>query len=294
MQSELGPEISVVLPVFNGEEFLAQAIESVLTQTHPVKEIIVVDDGSTDQSLSLARRYEPRVRCISQQNQGASAARNAGIAAASGEWIAFLDADDYWLPSKIERQVAVIKEFPAAGLIYAGRLELEDGSFKKIEAKPPAWVKERILFENPLYPNTVLVRRSLMLKEPWNVKLNSSTDWNMFYRLSKLCDFACVKEPLSVYRRHNASLTNRNWRSVLHNARKVAREIRQDQPFLKRRLLHAKVHSRLSFSAAISAREQGSSEYFKYIAHSLITWPFPEPGRYKLFARMFVQRFAGR
>ena len=292
MQGELGLQISVVIPVFNGEEFLAQAIESVLAQSCPVKEIIVVDDGSTDQSISLARRYEPRVVCLSQKNQGPSAARNRGIEAASGDWIAFLDADDYWLPSKIEKQIAVIKASPQAGLVYSGRIELEEGLFRMVEAKPPEWIKDRILFENPLYPNTVLVRRSILLDEPWIGRFDSSEDWHLFYRLSRACNFAYVKEPLAVYRRHNASLTNRNWKYVLHRAHAVARVIRKDQPFLKRRLLHAKVHSRLSLSAAVSAREQGSPEYFKYIAHSLISWPFSKAGRYKLFARMFVQRFS--
>ncbi|MHC5184212.1 MAG: glycosyltransferase family 2 protein [Planctomycetota bacterium] len=104
--------ISVVIPVYNCGRYVARAIESVLNQTHPVQEIVVVDDGSTDNSSTVIESYETKVRYIYQQNAGASAARNAGIEAASGNWIAFLDADDEWLPNKIELQVGLLNSNP--------------------------------------------------------------------------------------------------------------------------------------------------------------------------------------
>lgn len=100
--------ISVVIPCYNGGEFLAEAIQSALAQTHPPCEVIVIDDGSTDDSASIAESFGPPVRVIRQRNQGESVARNRGIEAASGDWIAFLDADDVWMPSKLEQQLAVV------------------------------------------------------------------------------------------------------------------------------------------------------------------------------------------
>jgi glycosyltransferase involved in cell wall biosynthesis len=100
--------------VYNGEEYLAEAIESVLAQTHHSLEIIVIDDGSTDQSANIARSYK-EIQYIYQPNQGAAVARNTGLAAAQGEFIAFLDADDVWLPNKLKVQVEHLTKHPDVG-----------------------------------------------------------------------------------------------------------------------------------------------------------------------------------
>lgn len=107
--------VSVVIPVWNGERYLAEAIKSVLAQTHVDFELIVVDDGSTDQTATIAEDYarmDPRVRLVRQPNQGVAAARNTGLEVARGEWVACLDHDDLMLPHRLERQVAFIDEHP--------------------------------------------------------------------------------------------------------------------------------------------------------------------------------------
>ena len=104
---------TVIIPVHNGERYLAAAIRSVLAQTHPPAEILVVDDGSTDASASIARAFDPPVRVLTQANLGPAAARNLGVAHATGDLLAFLDADDLWLLYKLARQVQVLKRDPA-------------------------------------------------------------------------------------------------------------------------------------------------------------------------------------
>jgi glycosyltransferase involved in cell wall biosynthesis len=99
------PTVSAIIPVYNGERFLAEAIASVLAQTHHAVETIVVDDGSTDGSAEVAKRFEPRVRYVHQGNGGPAAAMNRGVEAATGGMVAFLAADDRWSPSKLERQL---------------------------------------------------------------------------------------------------------------------------------------------------------------------------------------------
>ncbi|MDQ3806198.1 MAG: glycosyltransferase family 2 protein, partial [Acidobacteriota bacterium] len=110
--------ISVIIPAYNAERFIAQTIESVHAQTLPVAEVIVVDDGSSDRTAEVARAL--RARVISQPNRGLSAARNAGLKAATQPWVALLDADDLWARSKIEHQWDAVRRCPAAGVVACG------------------------------------------------------------------------------------------------------------------------------------------------------------------------------
>lgn len=106
--------VSVIIPSYNSASILPEAIESVLSQSVAVDEIIVVDDGSTDDTAVVCRRFGRLVRCLRQENAGASAARNTGIAASHGDWLAFLDADDLWEPTKLELQLAALEQQPEA------------------------------------------------------------------------------------------------------------------------------------------------------------------------------------
>jgi glycosyltransferase involved in cell wall biosynthesis len=110
VSNESNKPVSVIIPVFNGERYLAEAIKSVLVQTSPPAEIIVVDDGSTDGSGEIVRRFSPSVRYLRQTNQGPATARNVGVNAAQGEMLAFLDADDLWLPGKLAKQSAMLQQ----------------------------------------------------------------------------------------------------------------------------------------------------------------------------------------
>lgn len=111
--ADSSPLVSVVIPVHDGERYLAEAIESVLAQTHPVLEVIVADDGSRDRSLEIARGFGERVRCLEAERSGPGPARNRGIAAAGGEYLAFLDCDDRWHPEKLERQLRLLADTEA-------------------------------------------------------------------------------------------------------------------------------------------------------------------------------------
>ena len=110
------PEVSVIIPTFNYGRFLEQAIQSVLGQTFQDFELIVVDDGSTDDTREVLARFESdrRVRCLFQANRGDAAARNTGILNAGGRYVAFLDSDDYWMPEKLERQLGIMRSDPTA------------------------------------------------------------------------------------------------------------------------------------------------------------------------------------
>src|SRR5256714_4033410 len=118
MNVEANRSVSVMIGVYNGPPYLPEAIESVLAQTHPASELIVVDDGSEDESGAIAESYGPPVRCIRQENGGMAAARNTAVREATGDYFAFLDADDRFRPDKLERQLAAFEDDPKLDIVY--------------------------------------------------------------------------------------------------------------------------------------------------------------------------------
>ena len=117
--------ISVIIPCFNNVKTIREAVESVLTQTLAPDEIIVIDDGSTDESLSILNEYKGKICILKNSHQERAVARNTGIRKAVSKWIAFLDADDTWLPLKLEKQVAVIEKNPEVSLCYTQAISID-------------------------------------------------------------------------------------------------------------------------------------------------------------------------
>lgn len=148
------PPVSVIIPVHNGEHFLAHALESVSAQTYRAHEVIVVDDGSTDASGNIAQARD-RVRYHRQENQGTGSARNAGVRLARGEFLAFLDQDDVWLPDKLSFQMNYLKTFPNFDGVFGGMAQFRAGSSavarrvgKKMDGySPSALLIKRACFE---------------------------------------------------------------------------------------------------------------------------------------------------
>src|SRR5687768_199170 len=109
--------VSVIIPTYNSGSLVVQAVEGVLAQTRQAEEVIVVDDGSTDDTAERLQQFGERIRVVRQANGGVATARNAGLRASSGDLVAFLDADDAWHPQKLERQIALLQQHPEFGLL---------------------------------------------------------------------------------------------------------------------------------------------------------------------------------
>lgn len=202
-----GPSISVVIPCYNAAAFLRATIESILGQTQPVLEVIVVDDGSTDDSARIAESFGPPVRVISQPNQGESAARNRGIEAAAGDWVAFLDADDLWLPTKVERQADVIRSAPADVVCVTSDFFLfGEGQKERLCSLPAHYDAPHPLREMlvgfTVHIDCAVVRRVVALRTPFPESILHAEDVIFFVLLRSQGRFLRVPEPLSRYRRH--------------------------------------------------------------------------------------------
>jgi glycosyltransferase involved in cell wall biosynthesis len=201
------PLVSVVIPVRNGERFLAEAIASVLAQRYRPLELIVVDDGSSDQSAAIARAV-PEVVCLSQAAQGVSVARNAGLACARGELIAFLDADDRWTPDKLSAQVGYLREHPDVQFVMSRmRYFVEPGC-----AIPPAFRRELLDGDRVSWLLSAFVGRRALFDRCGGFKSDLSTaeDVDWFARVKdRGVPFAVVEEVLLHARIHdrNTSLT---------------------------------------------------------------------------------------
>lgn len=170
------PLVSVIVPVFNGERFLAAALHSILAQDYENFEIIVVDDGSVDNSANIAQSLK-KVHYIYQSNQGVSTARNVGIASSHGEFIAFLDQDDLWTPNKLRVQIIHLLEHPEIGYTIARqKFFLEPGT-----GLPP-WLKEDFLLKDQIgfLPGTLVVRKSVFEQVgnfDTTYRIGSDGDW---------------------------------------------------------------------------------------------------------------------
>jgi glycosyltransferase involved in cell wall biosynthesis len=204
--------VSIIVPVYNGASFVQDAVRSALTQTYPSVEVVVINDGSTDASGEVAeelRRQDSRVRVVHQENKGLSAARNAGIAHAHGEYINFLDADDWLLPTKLDLQVEALESNPSRGIVYSDYVKWFDGTeFPVRRGLPPIPFSELFVYRNWFAPMVPLLRSELVaVVGGFDTGLRASEDWDYWYRCAQRTEFGYVPGVVAVYRLHGAQMT---------------------------------------------------------------------------------------
>jgi glycosyltransferase involved in cell wall biosynthesis len=217
------PRVGVVIPAYNAERYVGEAIESVLAQTYGSVDCVVVDDGSTDGTAEVARTYAPEVRLVAQKNAGVAAARNRGAAAAEGPLLAFLDADDVWLPAKLERQVRALQASPEAGVVLCG-LSVTDAHLTPtgmMNLDPSADLMARLILLDGLamvgMSQAAVVRRERFdALGGFDIRFGTSADWHFLLRLLRQSSWAYVKEPLVLYRVHGDNMS-RNVEATEHD-----------------------------------------------------------------------------
>lgn len=219
------PLVSVVIPVYNGERFLKESLESVFAQTCHDYEVVCVDDGSTDGSCSLLEQYGARVRVIQQENAGQSAARNTGVRQATGAFVAFLDQDDLWYPSKLAQQVAVLNVEPDVVLVHCN-YDRVDGDGRVLVAG--AALAERasalasplglLLGEALVFPSAMMVRRDVFQRVGgFDPELRGFEDFDLIARLKQQGRFVLLNESGMAYRLHAEGFTRAGGMGVIRS-----------------------------------------------------------------------------
>jgi glycosyltransferase involved in cell wall biosynthesis len=214
------PAVDVVIPAYNAEAYIAAALRSALSQTHSPRRIFVVDDGSTDRTAQVVRRIrDQRVKLIRKSNGGLSSARNAGLAQSRAPWVAFLDADDVWLPRKLQRQIEVLQSTPNVrlGLVYCdyGNIDIQGRSLPgfpcfQLDPRVKGRVR-RLLYRGNLVAGSgsaALVRRECFKRVGnFDEQLRSTEDWDMWLRISGEWEMDFAPEKLVMLRRHPQSMS---------------------------------------------------------------------------------------
>jgi len=256
------PSVSVVMPTYNCEDFVKEAIDSVLAQDLEDVELIVIDDGSTDSTRSIIESFGTSVRAVSQKNAGAAAARNHGIRLARGKYISFLDADDLWHPQKLSSQFAYLERHVDVGLVFSDWMEwmpatpgewtvpeefLAPYAESIVDESLSGWLYADLLMDCVLHTITVLVRKSVVDEiGAMREDLVTGEDYDYWLRVSRSYEIHKLMDVVALYRIRPGSLVRqvheRNYEfDVVNNAVQTWGTVSPDGTSLPKRKLRQRI-----------------------------------------------------
>lgn len=273
--------ISVVIPAYQARATVIRAIDSVVAQTFPVHEIVVVDDGSPDRLGELVERVaNSRIRLFRQRNQGAAAARNTGVQEATGDWIAFLDADDYWEVEKLQSQRDTVVKYPQLDMLASRFYEQQPDSGRLIGTLRP---QDRSFYDRPLsasgefafraalrvWTGTVLVRRELAVKHPFVSGLEPAEDRDCWVRIIRDGQIYLSEKPLATAVLEPGSISRSNIAKDCGNMLRVVERNQDSLGFWGTRRWRS--HTLFRWAA----NEPDTSLALSKLASSFVAWPLP-------------------
>ncbi len=273
--------VSVVIPTFNYGHFVTEAVDSALAQTYPHREVIVVDDGSTDGTREMLERYGDRIRYLHQNNQGLSATRNTGIRAARGEYVGLLDADDLWHPRKLEFQVAYLNEHPEVSLLASDRILDRRECWPAVESAPDTvavtCTLEDVLCRTCFAPSSALIRKNCLESAGlFDPALRCVEDRDLWIRLAATGALVRLPLPLIWYRWHPTSLSSKAGPMEEAELRVLHKAFTQVPALRGRWLFRRKVYS---LSALLSGQQFAAAHQWgaatRRVLRSLLLWPLP-------------------
>ena len=207
--------VSVIIPTYNRSKPLQQALSSVYAQTLLPEEVIVIDDGSTDDTKSMIEKHFPSVRYIHQRNRGVSAARNKGILLATGNWLAFLDSDDEWLPDKLHMQIQAL-DASENKVCHSEEIWIRNGTrvnAMKKHTKRGGWIFPHCLALCLMSPSSIIIHRSVFERVGvFDESLPACEDYDLWLRISALYPVLFIEEPLiKKFGGHPDQLSRKHW-----------------------------------------------------------------------------------
>ncbi len=272
--------VAVIVPCFNGERFLRRALDSVRAQTLAPDEIFVVDDGSTDRTLEILAAEYPEARVISQARGGPAKARNRAMQESTAGLIAFLDADDWWQPEKLARQVAALERQPEAVANYTGLRVVREADGVTWDEVPlaPEKLWPGLRWRNPsLPPACVMVRRAAALAVGgFDERQVGSEDWALWFRLRQRGPFCVCSEPLTCYRSSPGGLSGDADHMFGDFMRLLEGTLLDGLTGLRRWIWRRRIVSYQAFRASMTARGAGDrATERRYMGVSWRMWPSP-------------------
>lgn len=207
-------KVSVIIPAYNKAEYTRRTVDSVLAQTYPDIEIIVVDDGSSDTTAQVMTQYAQRINFVRKANGGCCSARNEGIRRCTGNYVVFLDCDDLLCPEKVERCIDYLEKNPRFGFVYTGAYFIDEhdkivGQYAHPQSRE-GLITSKLILGNFICNSTVLVKRPILEKAGFfDEKIFTPADWDMWLRLSEIAQAGFLQEPLTKYRIADNYIFNR-------------------------------------------------------------------------------------
>jgi len=216
------PKISVIIPTYNRGKLIVQCIDSVLNQSYPVNEIIVIDDNSTDDTIKRLNKFKKNLIILKTEKQsGAQTARNIGIKATKSDWIAFLDSDDEWLPNKIEKQVSALRKVNydlwtvVHGDCFTRNIDSDEKNKWQLDHLNGKNVYKQLLSKsNTFFPSILTSKKALSKINFLDEKVPSYHEWDTSIRLAKYCRFIHIQEPLFTYNIHKDTISRNSDKSI--------------------------------------------------------------------------------
>ena len=227
-----GPRVSTIIPAYRAAHTIRRAVDSLLAQTRPPDEVLVIDDGSPDDLAGALRPYGERLTLLRQPNGGAGSARNRGLERARGDLLALLDADDAWEPHKLERQLQVLGQYPEVGLIACHRYEQRPGQPRKELSLLTPWFFDRVVrapgrdafaVARRIVTSSVVVRREILGDRRFDRELTTAEDFDLWVRLVAASPVYLLSEPLITYTLEPGSLSRSDLDGDAANMLRVVR-----------------------------------------------------------------------
>ena len=294
-QPEIG--FAVVIPVYNGRAYLQEALESVLSQTHPCREIIVVEDGSPIPSDDIVQRF-PTVRYVTQKNTGVSGARNHGVHLATADWICFLDQDDRLLPNHLQQFADVIARERSAEFLYTPRIVLSQHGDKWIQEKvtpePPVDALRHILLRRcPFPPSGIAIRRDVFEQiGGFRNRYNLAEDWDFWLRcIEHGRTFIACPRPTVCYRVHPESNSHRPIPILRANTLVIQERIEPLLSWPRSMFVPRQMISEQEADAAILLRQIKMRGAFRLMLRSIGRFPVGNLRRYTIALHMLHHAF---